>query len=61
VGRKLPGIISWHGGSATLVNRERERRAFHQGSYWDLKATLQQEKTPFAAGLVKWEELAGYW
>jgi DNA topoisomerase-1 len=36
-----------------LVNRERERRAFHQGSYWDLKATLQQEKTPFAAGLVK--------
>lgn len=23
-----------------LVNRERQRRAFHQGSYWDLKATL---------------------
>ncbi|MDJ0621161.1 MAG: type I DNA topoisomerase [Calothrix sp. MO_192.B10] len=23
-----------------LVKRERQRRAFHQGSYWDLKATL---------------------
>jgi len=23
-----------------LVTRERQRRAFHQGSYWDLKATL---------------------
>jgi DNA topoisomerase-1 len=35
-----------------LVNRERQRRAFHEGSYWDLKATLEQEKTPFAAQLV---------
>ncbi|HEY9907998.1 MAG TPA: type I DNA topoisomerase, partial [Thermosynechococcaceae cyanobacterium] len=24
-----------------LVRRERQRRAFHQGSYWDLKATLE--------------------
>ncbi|AFY86897.1 MAG: DNA topoisomerase 1 [Chroococcidiopsis cubana SAG 39.79] len=24
-----------------LVNRERQRRAFRQGSYWDLKATLE--------------------
>jgi DNA topoisomerase-1 len=24
-----------------LVNRERQRLAFHQGSYWDLKATLE--------------------
>lgn len=25
-----------------LVHRERQRRAFRQGSYWDLKATLEQ-------------------
>lgn len=35
-----------------LVNRERQRRAFRTGSYWDLKATLVQEKTLFAASLV---------
>jgi len=35
-----------------LVNRERQRRAFRGGAYWDLKATLEQEKTPFAAVLV---------
>lgn len=35
-----------------LVNRERDRRAFKQGSYWDLKATLEQAKTPFTAVLV---------
>lgn len=35
-----------------LVERERQRRAFRQGSYWDIKATLEQEKTPFAAQLV---------
>ncbi len=34
-----------------LVIRERQRRAFHQGSYWDLKAILVQE-TPFAAQMV---------
>ncbi len=35
-----------------LVSRERQRRAFRQGSYWDLKATLEQEKTPFSAVLT---------
>jgi DNA topoisomerase-1 len=35
-----------------LVNRERQRRAFRQGSYWDLKAILEQEKSPFDARLV---------
>jgi len=35
-----------------LVNKESQRRAFRQGSYWDLRATLVQEKTPFAAQLV---------
>lgn len=29
-----------------LVSRERQRRAFRQGSYWDLKATLEQENLP---------------
>ena len=35
-----------------LVSRERERRAFHQGSYWDLKAALEQQKSPFEAKLI---------
>lgn len=35
-----------------LVRRERERRAFRKGSYWDLKATLAKDKTPFEAKLV---------
>lgn len=35
-----------------LVTRERQRRAFHEGTYWDLKASLSNEKTPFAAQLV---------
>lgn len=35
-----------------LVTKERQRRAFRQGSYWDLKATLEQEKTPFDSRLV---------
>jgi DNA topoisomerase-1 len=35
-----------------LVQRERQRRAFRQGSYWDLKATLSKDKTPFEAKLV---------
>jgi DNA topoisomerase I len=35
-----------------LVQRERERRAFRQGSYWDLKASLEKDKIPFAAKLV---------
>ncbi|MGB3206681.1 MAG: type I DNA topoisomerase [Crinalium sp.] len=35
-----------------LVNKEQQRRAFRQGKYWDLKATLEQEKIPFEARLV---------
>jgi DNA topoisomerase-1 len=35
-----------------LVNKERQRRAFHEGTYWDLKASLEQEKSPFSAVLV---------
>ncbi|MDY7019928.1 MAG: type I DNA topoisomerase [Cyanobacteriota bacterium] len=35
-----------------LVHRERERRAFRQGSYWDLKALLEKDKTPFEAKLT---------
>lgn len=35
-----------------LVNKERLRRAFHQGSYWDLKAILEEKKTPFDAKLI---------
>ncbi|MBD2385773.1 type I DNA topoisomerase [Cylindrospermum sp. FACHB-282] len=35
-----------------LVTKERQRRAFHEGTYWDLKASLVQEKTPFSAQLV---------
>jgi len=35
-----------------LVRRERERRAFRKGTYWDLKATLAKDKTPFEAKLV---------
>lgn len=35
-----------------LVRRERERRAFRQGSYWDLKALLEKDKISFDAKLV---------
>ncbi|BAZ10510.1 DNA topoisomerase I [Calothrix sp. NIES-4071] len=35
-----------------LVNRERQRRAFRTGAYWDIKAELSQEQTPFSAVLV---------
>jgi len=35
-----------------LVMRERERRAFRQGSYWDLKALLEKEASQFEAKLV---------
>ncbi|MDB9340382.1 MULTISPECIES: type I DNA topoisomerase [Cyanophyceae] len=35
-----------------LVKKERQRRAFHEGTYWDLKASLVQEKTDFAAQLT---------
>ena len=35
-----------------LVLRERQRLAFRQGSYWDLKASLLQGKKPFEAKLI---------
>ena len=35
-----------------LVNRERERRAFRNATYWDLKATLLRGITPFTAVLA---------
>lgn len=34
------------------VVRERERRAFQSGGYWDLKADLEQNKKPFEAKLI---------
>lgn len=35
-----------------LVRKERQRRAFRQGSYWDLKAVLEKDKTPFDSRLI---------
>lgn len=35
-----------------LVQKERERRAFRTGDYWDLKATLEQDQHSFDARLV---------
>jgi DNA topoisomerase-1 len=35
-----------------LVQRERERRAFRKGNYWDLKATLTKDRSPFEARLI---------
>jgi DNA topoisomerase-1 len=35
-----------------LVSRERQRRAFRQGSYWDLKARLEKDKASFESRLV---------
>jgi DNA topoisomerase-1 len=35
-----------------LVERERERRAFHSGTYWDLKAHLSQDREGFTAQLT---------
>ena len=35
-----------------LVQRERARRAFRSGSYWDLKAQLEQTGSPFDAKLT---------
>ena len=44
-----------------LVQRERARRAFRSGSYWDLKAQLQQGSAGFEARLtqLKGERIAG--
>ena len=35
-----------------IVDRERERLAFKTGSYWDLTASLEHEKSAFEAGMV---------
>lgn len=35
-----------------LVTKERQRRAFRTGSYWDLKAELSHSQAPFSATLV---------
>lgn len=35
-----------------LVNKERQRRAFREGTYWDLKAYLEQNKSAFTAQLI---------
>jgi DNA topoisomerase I len=35
-----------------LVNRERQRRAFREGAYWDLKADLLHQKATFGAVLT---------
>jgi DNA topoisomerase-1 len=35
-----------------VVDRERERRAFRSGTWWDLRATLEQERIRFEARLV---------
>jgi DNA topoisomerase-1 len=44
-----------------LVQRERARRAFHSGSYWDLKARLEQAAGSFEARLthLRGERIAG--
>ncbi len=39
-----------------LVKRERERRAFHSASYWDLKTILEKESTPIEARLVSFKD-----
>ena len=36
-----------------LVTRERERRAFKSGSYWDLKANLQKNESSFEARIIR--------
>jgi len=35
-----------------MVQRERERMAFHSGSWWDLKATTEKDAIRFDAGLT---------
>lgn len=35
-----------------IVNREKERRAFQSGSYWDLEAELEHNSPPFTAKLI---------
>ncbi len=35
-----------------IVDRERERLAFRTGSYWDLSAALEHDRTAFEAGMI---------
>ncbi len=35
-----------------IVQKERERRAFHRGSYWDLRAELRKDRISFKSRLV---------
>jgi DNA topoisomerase-1 len=35
-----------------IVDRERERMAFRTGSYWDLTASLEHQRSSFEAGMV---------
>ena len=45
-----------------IVNRERERRAFQSGSYWDLEALLEHEKAEFTAKLITLDgKKTSYW
>jgi DNA topoisomerase IA len=37
-----------------LVQRERARRAFRSGSYWDLKARLEEGEAGFEVKLSQW-------
>ncbi len=39
-----------------LVKRERERRAFHSASYWDLKTILEKGSAPIEARLVSFKD-----
>jgi len=36
-----------------IVQKERERRAFHKGSYWDLRAELKKDDISFKSQLMK--------
>ncbi|HEX4695329.1 type I DNA topoisomerase [Sphingomonas sp.] len=56
--RKLPGAKSAGRVQSValrlIVDREREIEAFTAQEYWSVAATLEQDGTPFAARLVKW-------
>ncbi|WP_119072320.1 type I DNA topoisomerase [Aggregatilinea lenta] len=50
-----PGLSAGRVQSAAvrlLVQREQDRRGFHSGSYWDLKATIEAHAERFTAQLV---------
>ena len=39
-----------------IVQREIERRDFHKGTYWDLKALLKHDSEEFEAFMVAWKD-----